>query len=272
MFTLPERVYKHLHFQGIIQINLPEARSIKMHHYGYLVENDLFWRGTDGWERNSLRLWMLLCQSSSTMIDVGANTGVYALIGKTLAPQARVIAIEPVDRVYRKLLSNIELNQLGIEAMQVALTDQDGVVALYDQPGAEHEYDSTLNKEFSSEYPDAIAVEVQGRSLDSLVKELGLTRVELMKIDVEMHEPELLAGARMVLARDRPAMLIEVLNEHIGDRIMKTIKDLDYVHYCIDEGTWPPEQVDHLGRSDHHNFLICEPKTARAIGLTVRGQ
>jgi FkbM family methyltransferase len=52
----------------------------------------------------------------------------------------------------------------------------------------------------------APAVEVPAISLD----QIDLPRIDFIKIDVEGHEPEVLAGARRLLARDRPFVLMEI--------------------------------------------------------------
>jgi hypothetical protein len=56
------------------------------------------------------------------------------------------------------------------------------------------------------------------RSLDSLVAERGLDRVDLIKIDVEGHERQVLDGAETTLRRHRPALVIETGHEAEGDR------------------------------------------------------
>src|SRR5688572_12744065 len=81
IFSLPERIYRHLHFKGTIRLKIDDKSSFKMQHYGYQVENDLFWSGlTGGWEKTSLSLWIKLCETNHTIFDIGANTGIYSLI------------------------------------------------------------------------------------------------------------------------------------------------------------------------------------------------
>ena len=88
-----------------------------------------------------------------------------------------------------------------------------------------------------------------------------------MKIDVETHEPEVLAGFRKILLRDKPSLLIEILNDEVAKRVEEQIKDVGYLYYNIDDVTWPPPRVATLTRSGHFNFLLCQPEVARSIGL-----
>ncbi|MDQ3100590.1 MAG: methyltransferase, partial [Bacteroidota bacterium] len=47
LITLPEPIYRHLHFKGEFTVKLAEHARFKMHHWGYLIENRLFWQGID---------------------------------------------------------------------------------------------------------------------------------------------------------------------------------------------------------------------------------
>src|ERR1035438_2683649 len=70
-------IYKHLHFKGIIKVRVDDNHAFKMHHYGFQIENELFWNGlTGGWEKVSLGLWVKLSKNADVIIDVGANTGI----------------------------------------------------------------------------------------------------------------------------------------------------------------------------------------------------
>src|SRR5436305_6739082 len=101
----PEKVYRHLHFEGPFTVHWGRNK-FRMVHYGYQLENALFWEPKGGWERESLRIWSELCTQADCIVDIGANTGVFALLAKTINPKARVIAFEPVARVFQKLVKN----------------------------------------------------------------------------------------------------------------------------------------------------------------------
>ncbi|MBK9761421.1 MAG: FkbM family methyltransferase [Flavobacteriales bacterium] len=267
LLPLPTSVYQHLHFEGVIRVRLGKGRSFLMRHHGYMIENELFWRGIQGWEKVSLELWTRLCRRSDTIFDVGANTGVYALLAQALRPEATIIAVEPVERVFLKLEENIGLNGKGVIAIRAAVTDQEGEVTLYDTPAREHVLSVSLNKEFMRNDPLLQATTVPARTIAGIAAEHRLERIDLMKIDVETHEPEVLAGFREILLRDKPSLLIEILNDEVAKRVEEQIKDVGYLYYNIDDVTWPPPRVATLTRSGHFNFLLCQPEVARSIGL-----
>src|SRR5713101_2751945 len=95
---------RHLRFAGIINVQVDATHSFLMHNYETFIENDLFWRGYGrGWEGMSLRIWRRLARHAHSILDIGANTGVYSLAAKCVNPAATIVAFEPVERVYRRL-------------------------------------------------------------------------------------------------------------------------------------------------------------------------
>ena len=128
---------------------------------------------------------------------------------RAVNPRARIVAIEPVSRIYERLTANIALNHFNIRALQIAASDADGEAILFDTEG-ESGYSASLEASMLEGY-ETIRVPVRGACLDSVFAELGWPRVDLLKIDVEKHEPAVLAGMQRHLAKDRPTLLIEIL-------------------------------------------------------------
>lgn len=264
---LPPGVYQHLHFKGIISIEVPGHGAFRMRHHGYMIENELFWKGIKGFERISFELWIKLCPKSTTILDIGANTGVYALIAKTVNPDSTIIAVEPLQRICAKLEENIALNGGGIIPLRAAVTDRDGEVTLYDLPEREHVNAVSLNRDHLADLDGVQPVTVPAHTIKTIAHTHRLPRIDLVKIDVETHEPEVLAGFGDMLQRDKPSLLIEILNNDVAQRVERAVEGLGYLFYNIDDETWPPELTKTLTKSKHFNFLLCQPATARSIGL-----
>ncbi len=76
---------------------------------------------------------------------------------------------------------------------------------------------------------EIVATEVPVVTLDEYARELGIGRVDLVKIDTETTEPDVLAGMRAVLERDRPTIFCEVLSGHDAEsRIEAQLAPLGY--------------------------------------------
>jgi FkbM family methyltransferase len=263
---LPGWLYKHLHFKGVFEVQTP-TRPFRIVHHGYEIENELFWEGLPGRrERVSMSLWMALCRDAKVILDVGANTGVYSLAAKAINPGAKVYGFEPVPRVFEKYRQNCRLNDYDIVAEQLALSDRDGTATLFDLPG-EHVMAATLDP---LTYPETasrrVGVEVRAQTLATYVAARHLDRIDLIKLDVEGHEPAVLRGMGPYLSRFKPTLIVEVLTDSIAGDLEKILGGLDYIFFDIDE-TGPPRPSSTLRASSHWNILVCQPVVATALGL-----
>jgi len=108
---LPVRLKSYLVFVGPFIVSVDGHTFHMLNGYGREIESTIFWNGLDAFEGNTLRWWQILSKRSQVILDIGANTGIYALLAKTLNPSAEVHAFEPISRVYSILASNIALNQ-----------------------------------------------------------------------------------------------------------------------------------------------------------------
>ncbi|MBS1570424.1 MAG: FkbM family methyltransferase, partial [Bacteroidetes bacterium] len=217
--SLPEPVYRHLHFKGIIDVPISPTAGFRIRHHGYMIENELFWNGFNGWEKISMELWTRLSRNAQVIVDIGANTGVYALAAAAMQPDALVIAVEPVRRIYDKLADNASLNGGRIKTVHAAASSRSGVAVLYDLPEREHVLSVSLDPEWNKESAGLKPVEVPAITVADLLVQHGATRVDLLKIDVETYEAEVLRGFLEILHRDRPSMLIEILNEKVAAEV-----------------------------------------------------
>jgi FkbM family methyltransferase len=208
---------------------------------------------------------MQLCSKSKVIFDIGANTGIYSLIAQTLNPDAEIYAFEPMERVFEKLKKNIALNNFTIIPVRKAISDKDGMATIY-PTNAEHTYSVTVNKNLSSPETSVIATRIETVSLNSFIRETNISKIDLMKIDVETHEPEVLEGFLDYLSLFKPTFLIEVLNDEIGNKIYDIVKNLGYLYFNIDE-KGSINQVERITKSDFYNYLLCNREIAEALRL-----
>jgi FkbM family methyltransferase len=262
---LPRRVYQHLHFAGPFEVHLEYGCSFRIYSTGATVENDLFWSGYGrSWEATSLRVWAALCRNRSGLVlDVGANTGVYALAAAALAPKAEVVAFEPVDRMAQQLARNVELNGFPITIELAAVTDHSGSVSIYDAM-IEHNYSASLEGQGRG----AACYEVRAISVDDWLSAKEGEKVDAIKLDIERHEPTALRGMQHLLRSQRPPMLIEILDRSAGQQIEELIDGLNYRLFHIEEdrGLIPADQLRPL-RDHHWNHLLCDIEAFDRAGL-----
>ncbi len=143
---------------------------------------------------------------SKCFVDIGANCGLYTVIGCTINPQVRVVAIEPVAKICEALKNNISRNQyqMRTHVLNIALGDTNGTVPFH---VAENALMGSLNTNGYQGQPGEI-IQVECRTLDSIAEELNI-EPDFLKIDVEGFEDVVLRGAQTVLRRFRPRIILE---------------------------------------------------------------
>jgi FkbM family methyltransferase len=266
-WTPPPSIYRFLYFKGRFRVHVGD-KFFYINHYGYDIETSIFWMGlTGGWEKVSLSIWIKLCRRSRIIIDVGANTGVYSLAAKAVSPDSKVFSFEPVKRVYDKLVANRDLNTYDMACCQTAISDYDGEGVVYDLP-TEHIYSVTLNKNLHGNHLPVEKVSVAVHRLSTFIETEKLSTVDLIKIDVESHEPEVLKGMGPYLPLMKPTMLIEVWNDEIGARVESLLRGNDYLFFSTDE-TQPFKRTDHIRNATpsrgYLSYLICTPQVASEL-------
>lgn len=234
-FNIPNSIFKHLAFKGEFTVKIRKNCSFKMFHYGYQLENELFWKGLKGWEKESIACWLHEAENSNTIFDIGANTGIYSLLAKAININAEVYAFEPVERVYEKLNKNIQINLFNIKTYPIAISNKTGTSEIWDFK-FEHEYAASLIKpENNSDIYTSYKVPIT--SLDDFIEKNRISKIDLIKIDVETYEPHVLEGYSKYFSVHKPTLLIEVLYDHIGEQIQSFIEKsgVNYDYYFIDE-------------------------------------
>ncbi len=265
---LPGKVTGHLHFRGPFTVEIDPSHHFRLQHWGYLVENDLFWNGFGkGYEATSLQIWARLAPLAGVILDVGANTGVYTLVARCLNPSATVVALEPVARVFRRLQRNLELNGYDVRVEKMAASDVSGSAVIYDLP-SDHEYTASLDRSMLGNSGDVIKYTVPTRRLDDALSGAGLRSVDLVKIDVEQFEPHVLRGMGVFLSSCRPALLIEILNEKIAREVGELTRDLGYSIFRVVE-QHGLARMDHIEATEfeERNYLLAQDGIVHAAGI-----
>ena len=179
-------------------------------------------------ELETFRVLTKLVKPGLVFIDVGAHIGKYTFpVARVLRGDGVVVAIEPNPRVFRALMEGVKLNGFrNVVALNIALGDRDGNVVFCEK----------LATGTSSvvELEDCLdVIKVPMRSLDSLVAELVLPKIDVIKIDVEGAEMLVLKGAISTLKKFKPHIFVEVRHRNFNefrsfmDTVNYTCKELE---------------------------------------------
>ena len=185
-------------------VRLRDGSKIRIEPRDYLRVL-LYYMGT--WEPYCLRLLSKYLRPGSTLLDVGANIGVFSLTGsRIVGPQGRVISVEAVPPTAAALRDNIALNHYDwATVVEAAAWSSEGVINL----GVPEDCEGTENS-FRHTVSATGAFQARTRRLDDMLADLGVGRVDMIKMDIEGAECEALRGASEILAKHKPTIMIEV--------------------------------------------------------------
>lgn len=184
----------------------------------------LWWRANKELLKGEKELGLLpfLVDRSRVALDVGANKGVWAYLLAGLC--RKVHAFEPNPKAFELLRRGLA----GLAVTQkLALSNRNGVADLRiprRRRGYSNQGGSLSPASVGSEH-GSVTVEVA--TLDGL----GIDDVGFMKIDVEGHELAVLEGARNTLRRDRPVLVIEMEERHVGRPLEEMVAEVEGYGY-----------------------------------------
>ncbi len=177
-----------------------------------------------------------ILERGMTFVDGGANDGIYSLFAaRRVGPGGTVLAVEPSGREHRRLLANLERNpDMRVIPVRAALGRAPGE-ALLAVAEVGHEGQNTIGESVSNpKVATAKHETVPMTTLDGLVEEHGLARVDVVKLDVEGSEVDALLGARKTIERFHPVIQIEAETERLAsqgrtkDELRQLLDELDY--------------------------------------------
>ncbi len=176
-----------------------------------------------------------LVKPGDVVLDIGANIGAHTLtIAQSTGSSGKVFAFEPADFAFTKLKRNLALNP-SLEAH--TFSHQILLAASAAEPPERQIYASWPLETAGAVHPKHRGQLVSAESasvetLDAFVEQEGLTRLDLIKMDVDGHELSVLQGARKTLQHFRPTLVME-MSPYIHSEFQHAFADfVDTLKHC----------------------------------------
>ena len=216
---------------------------------------------TGRYEPNELCVLDRVLKAGMVFVDVGANVGLYSLFAASkMGGQGIVVAIEASSRECDRLRRNIELNGFrNVRVIQAAASDRVGETELMVAP-PEHGGHNTLGA-FAYGTPVESKERVKTTRIDDIVRERALTRLDVIKMDIEGAELAALRGAEETLRRFHPLLLLEVSDRSLqhqhatSGQLLDHVASFGYRMYAFDPQTGLPAPAERKPYYDSENML-----------------
>lgn len=152
-----------------------------------------------------------------TFVDIGANAGIFSLFAASLMESGTLLAIEPQPDIFMRLQANFALNpeireRLKIEIINSALGAEHGTLELSLPGGA--------GLASARGFEDAPSIEVPMAPLNELLIQYELSRIDILKIDVEGFEDEIIFPFFETATKEKwpSSIVMEYCNRHRWER------------------------------------------------------
>ena len=224
---------------------------------------------TGNYEPNEFFLLSQVIRPGMIFVDAGANMGLYTLfVARKIGEHGTVLAIEPSTRECERLLKNVAINSLSnvrllCNAVSNSCSDVDLLIAEDEWSGH-----NTIGA-FAYDTPLAIKETVRACRLDDIVSREGLSRVDIVKLDIEGAEFGALKGASEILERFRPLLLLELADRalcHQGgssSQIWDFCRQKGYRIFAFDQTTGLPVPAQQKPYYDSEN-VVAVPESYEA--------
>jgi FkbM family methyltransferase len=180
------------------------------------------------------------------VLDVGANVGTHTLaFSKAVGPDGLVLAFEPQPTVFGLLSINIiENNAINVLAFNAAAGNAAGWI---DMPSINYTKQSNygaiqLGSFLMNDENEVNRIPVPVHRLDDLK---AASSANVIKIDVEGMEAAVLEGARGLITKSRPVLLVE--NEAPGEAseaALRLLFELEYNAYWQGSSIYNPNNFN----------------------------
>jgi FkbM family methyltransferase len=193
----------------------------------------------DNYEKENFDFLKAHCQTGNVVIDIGAHIGLFSVCASQLVgPSGKVYAFEPAPLTHDLLAETIAINQKKdiIITRKEAIGEKDGTT-FFNVSDIAGDNSNTIIEYTDGVYRndrDLHKVEIKITSIDNFAKEVQLTKLDFIKMDVEGYEFQALKGAKQTLKRYRPAGVLGIHPQAIksnGDNLEMTydlLRELGY--------------------------------------------
>jgi len=227
---------------------------------------DTLFYNKEYYEYNDLLLFVQLAEISKTVVDIGANTGIYTVLSASANPKLDVIAFEPNPTNHARLQKNIQLNALqNVRVVQNAVGDTSEPITFTIPKDDRISYTSSVLAEFSKsshggqlEWKEITVPQI---TLDTFFQ--GRTGgVDLLKIDVEGYEVSVFEGGKEFFRDKSPVVLCEIfLTEEKRIYFENFLHQYEYTAYIVlRDGLLRLDKTINTN-FDGNNFMFSRGKT-----------
>jgi FkbM family methyltransferase len=197
------------------------------------------------------------------VLDVGGHSGQFTKLFAGMVPDGQVHTFEPGSyalSLLRRVVAVRRLANVSVHPVGLGDVERELVLNVPVKRSGSVGFGLGFVGDASGVGRAMLKETIPIRRLDDVIDRLGLARVDLIKADIEGSELRMLVGAERTLRRFRPALFLEVSEEHLarhGDSVATLTEYLRGLGYRPQSG-WSDAAVsgDVLFVADQQNLAV----------------
>ncbi|MCV0373425.1 MAG: FkbM family methyltransferase [Nitrosarchaeum sp.] len=220
-----------------------------------------------------------LLKSNSVIFDIGANRGIYTLPFSKECPYSKIYAFEPDMESYLQLKYNLNLNEVSnVEVFNIALQENENVKKsnfyirrCVDNNKFINQGISSLEK---SKFNNISMQQVNCSTIDKIVLDNNLKRLDFIKLDAEGSEYRILQGGKTSICKYLPIVHYEFSRKN--DDMMENsnsiksfnfLKEIGYQQYYFEENIKNSHLINFPVEISDVNVLAIPKNNLEAIKI-----
>ena len=200
------------------------------------------------YEQKVTKVFLQYLKPNLHFLDIGANLGYYSLLVASQCPQAKIYSFEPDSKNFHLFKTSIIYNHFEdkITAYPFAVSDENKQVIISNL-GNDANYGARFTANTQADLIPHIHgdnpyfQEISAISLDTFLPNIAF---DVVKIDIEGHEPFAIQGMMQILKQNRPIIFAEFAPHNL--KILGKTEPKDFLHLLTNIG-YTINQIDRQG-------------------------
>jgi FkbM family methyltransferase len=165
---------------------------------------------------------------TDTIIDGGANQGIFSLAFASLSQKIKIFSVEPFKYCHEILKKNLKINLFkNITIIPKVLSNK---IASHQLDYSKSNVSASIVRDFGGDK----TLTIYSTTIDEIVSKYKLKKIDLIKLDIEGAELAALQGGSKSIKKFIPKIVLEC-NNYEYKKIYKFLKKFKYVSYLLTE-------------------------------------
>lgn len=211
------KIFKRVSMSSLTDINPSKIRQLNIEYELYYLPK--------------------LLNDSSVVFDIGANIGQFTFVFSNYVKQNNLYAFEPIPWLFLR----IKKLYPKIQAFNLALSNKTSTAKIFIPTINGSPVDTRSSLEFKENNSPGNFIDIETTTIDSIVKQQNLMKIDLIKIDVEGHELHTLEGGYESIKTFYPYIMVELdsfIDENTVLKASEFLQNLGYTAYYFDKTTF----------------------------------